>query len=198
MHPQKTHKFTPMKNTIKILGVALLSSILFFTACKKDDDKPQNQQQQNQEQEKDMTPGIAVLLGDNSIAFDTMVAKFDDEENPYFFSMVFANKNNPGKFPQMLLGYKFDRDAEMKYAMTHCYLYTSQEKYTELSGCDWQGTIGSIIITDIVDSPLTMSFDCKVTMEDLYEKNIHQSAVTDTLLIRAKNIPFVRGNLRNK
>ena len=143
-----------------------------------------------------MTPGIAVLLGDNSIAFDTMVAKFDDEENPYLFSMVFANKNNPGKFPQMLIGYKFDRNAEIKYAMTHCYLYTSQEKYTELNGCDWQGTIGSIIITDIVESPLTMSFDCQIAMESLYESTINNNIVTDTLLVRAKNIPFVRGNLR--
>ena len=184
-----------MKNTLKILGVALMASVLFFTACKKDkDDKAQNQQ--NTEQEKDLTPGIAVLLGENTINFDTMVARFDDDENPYLFSMVFANKNEPGKFPQMLIGYKFDRDSEMKYAMTHCYLYTSQEKYTTLNSCDWQGTMGSIVITDVVESPLTMSFDCMITMESLYEQTINHNTVTDTLLIRAKNIPFTRGTLR--
>lgn len=184
-----------MKNTLKILGVALIASVLFFTACKKDkEDKAQNQQ--NTEQEKDLTPGIAVLLGENTINFDTMVARFDDDENPYLFSMVFANKNEPGKFPQMLIGYKFDRDSEMKYAMTHCYLYTSQEKYTTLNSCDWQGTTGSIVITDVVESPLTMSFDCMITMESLYEQTINHNTVTDTLLIRAKNIPFTRGTLR--
>lgn len=197
-----------MKKSLRILGMALVASALFFTACgDKDDDNNDNNNQQQQQQQDDDQASMSLIFGDEAASLGTYQAVIDDSQNPYLFAIAAAGVDAEGKatLPQFQIGFQFDTTAADDHKWTINYLMYSDnaEHYEAVKpNAEWvYQTINAFQFTKFTTDPVMMSFDADVTMQSYYEYAIENVAEEDVttkqMLLRMKNIHFANGTLRN-
>lgn len=194
-----------MKKAVKIFGLLILTSFVFFmVGCKKDE--PQNTDTPYVEPDNGETT-MALIFGDEPAYFGYYQAVFDDNDFPYYFSFaaVGMDSNKQLTLPQIQIQLTYDTAASAsnsRWNVPVFYYSENAERYAQVKP-EWVAKeFHYFQFTKFETNPIVMSFEASATMYSNYEYR-HDSIpeaelTTKELLMRAKNIHFVDGSLRAK